>query len=101
MLVLNIDPEKPPDSWGLPGGKMKDGETPETAILRELNQETNQDGKIMKYRVEIPKTGPKGDYIHSFFSVRITSDGKELKNHEDAEAIPKWIPFQDNLLGKS
>lgn len=100
LLVLNTDPEKPLGFWGLPGGKMKEGETPETAVIRELGQETNQDGKITKYKVEIPKTGSKGDYIHHFIFVIIVSRGKELKNYEDPLAIPKWIPLQEVISGK-
>ncbi len=102
LLVFNTDKEKPSNFWGTPGGKMKAGETAETAALRELGQETNQEGRITKYRVEIQKNGPRGEYIHNFFYVKIVSvsDGKELKNNEDPEAIPRWIPFQAIFSGK-
>ena len=100
LLVYNNDPEKPQNSWGLPGGKMKAGETSEAAALRELGQETNQEGRITKYRVEIQKNGPRGEYIHNIFFVKIVSDGKELKNNEDPKAIPRRIPFQVIFSGK-
>lgn len=99
LLVLNTDPEKPLGFWGLPGGKMKNGETPEKAVIRELARETNQGGKAIKYRVEIPKTGSNGDYIHSFIFVRIISE-KELKNYEDPLAVPRWIPLEEIILGR-
>ncbi len=94
LLVFNADPEKPQNCWGLPGGKMKPGETPKATGIRELSQETNQDGQATKHRIEIPKVGPDGPYIHTFMLVRIISEGKELKNNEDPEAIPRLIPFQ-------
>lgn len=100
LLVFNTDQEKPSNSWGLPGGKMKSGETVEAAVLRELGQETNQDGRATKYRVEIPKVGPNGAFIHTFMLVRIISEGKELKNNENPKAIPNWIPFQAIFSGK-
>jgi len=100
LLVLNTDPEKPLGFWGLPGGKMKEGEAVEIGALRELFQETNQEGKILGYRIEIPKAGSRGDYIHNFVAVRIIPDGRELKNYEDPAATPKWIPFQEIIAGR-
>ena len=51
MVLVNTDPEKPSGFGGCPGGKMKTDETPETAVHRELKQETNQEGEIItKYR---------------------------------------------------
>lgn len=100
LLVLNTDPEKPLGFWGLPGGKMKEGETAEEGVLRELGQETNQEGETTKYSVEIPKTGSDGNYIHHFIVVRIISPENELKNHEDPAAIPKWISLEEIILGR-
>ena len=99
LLVFNTDLEKPLGFWGLPGGKMKEEETAEAGAVRELYQETSQEGKTTKYSVEIPKTGSKGDYIHFFIAIRIPEE-KELKNHEDPAAIPKWIPFQEIITGR-
>jgi 8-oxo-dGTP pyrophosphatase MutT (NUDIX family) len=100
LFVLNTDAEKPLGFYGHPGGKMKEGETPEMAVIRELAQETNQEGKVTKYIVAIPKTGSKGDYIHYFILVIITSRGKELKNYEDPLAIPRWIPLEEIITGR-
>ncbi len=99
LLVPNIDPAKPLGFWGLPGGKMKNGETPESAALRELAEETGQEGKIGRC-VEIPKIGSGGDYIHHFVTVKILP-GKELKNCGDPGiGEPKWIPFQEITAGR-
>lgn len=34
--------------WTLPGGGLHFGESPETAVLRELDEETGQDGEIVR-----------------------------------------------------
>ena len=100
LLVPNIDPVKPLGFWGLPGGKTKNGETPESAALRELAEETGQKGIIGKCNAEISKTGSGGDYIHYFINVKI-SPGKKLKNCGDPGiGEPKWIPFQEIVAGQ-
>jgi ADP-ribose pyrophosphatase YjhB (NUDIX family) len=100
LLIWNTaDPEKPLGFWGLPGGKMKEEESPETGAIRELYQETNQEGTVLKFAVEIPKTGPYGDYIHSFIAIKIISE-RELKNYEDPQAIPRWIPLEEIISGR-
>lgn len=37
-----------PGIWGVPCGKLDDGEDPETAVLRELYEETGLTGRIVK-----------------------------------------------------
>ncbi len=100
LLVLNTEPEKPLGFWGLPGGKMKEEEAAGKAVIRELIQETNQEGEIVKHSVEISKTGSKGEYIHHFVAVRIVSFGKELKNYENPKGTPEWIPLQKIITGE-
>jgi ADP-ribose pyrophosphatase YjhB (NUDIX family) len=38
----------PGDVWTLPGGGIRFGESPETAVIRELDEETGQDGEIVR-----------------------------------------------------
>ncbi|QFG26369.1 CoA pyrophosphatase [Actinomadura sp. WMMB 499] len=39
ILIKRADRGRNPGQWGLPGGRMEDGETPERAALRELHEE--------------------------------------------------------------
>jgi ADP-ribose pyrophosphatase YjhB (NUDIX family) len=38
----------PGDVWTLPGGGIQFGESPETAVLRELDEETGQGGEVVR-----------------------------------------------------
>ena len=100
-ILLIFDPKKNLWYGGCPGGKMKEEESVEKAGPRELFQETNQEGKLTKFRVKIPKDGPDGPYIHNFVFTKIIHSGNELKNHEDEKAIPRWVPLEALLLGKA
>lgn len=41
FIILHRHPDKPDsNTWGLPAGKVKDGETGEETILREIKEET-------------------------------------------------------------
>lgn len=100
LLVLNADPEKPQNCWGLPGGKMKNGEDIKDATFRELGQETNQKGQVTQHRIEITKTGSNGDYTHYISFVKIVASAEALMNYENAEALPRWIPFPAIISGK-
>lgn len=100
LLVPNVDPKKPLGFWGLPGGKMRDGEPVVVAVFRELAEETGQEGTVGKHHAEIIKTGSDGDYVHFFVSVKI-SQGKELKNCGDpGVGEPRWVPFPEIIFGK-
>jgi ADP-ribose pyrophosphatase YjhB (NUDIX family) len=49
ILLCRIAPSIiPGDVWTLPGGGIHFGESPETAVLRELDEETGQGGEIVR-----------------------------------------------------
>ena len=58
-LVLFV--EHPTRGWEIPGGHLEDGESPEEAMIRELNEETGLVGEIQRWN----KTYyPKGWVAH-------------------------------------
>jgi ADP-ribose pyrophosphatase YjhB (NUDIX family) len=49
ILLCRMAPSViPGDVWTLPGGGIRFGESPETAVIRELDEETGQDGEIVR-----------------------------------------------------
>jgi ADP-ribose pyrophosphatase YjhB (NUDIX family) len=47
FVVLLRRPEKPDgDTWGLPAGKVEEGESDKSAVLRELHEETGYDANL-------------------------------------------------------
>ena len=74
------------NKWALPGGFVESTETPETACLRELKEETGLKGKIKKLiGVYIQKTRYYGSVLVVGYEVSISKD-KLLLNNELKEA---------------
>jgi len=49
ILLCRMAPSViPGDVWTLPGGGIRFGESPETAVIRELDEETGQGGEIVR-----------------------------------------------------
>ncbi len=74
--------------WECPGGKIVDGETPQGTVLRELKEETNITGEIVK---ELPKIYIKTENAEStcfVFLIKANDKKVELSN-EHSEF--KWI----------
>jgi 8-oxo-dGTP pyrophosphatase MutT (NUDIX family) len=75
LLVLNITrPNGSATYWDLPGGRVKDGETPEQTLVREVLEETGIDDLEIKDHlgmsiggVQLPS--PVGKYVRVIFSV--------------------------------
>jgi len=81
-----------PDMWGLPGGLMDYGETPETAAKREVMEELGVEITVLKKSSEIYNVPPtKGNKFHSvniLFYARI-KNGKPQAKDETQEI--KWF----------
>ncbi len=67
--------------WCLPGGRIEDGETPEKAALRELREECNLAGRIVRKTAE---THYDEDSHHTFW---IEIDDQRPRLGEDPENL--------------
>jgi 8-oxo-dGTP pyrophosphatase MutT (NUDIX family) len=47
LLTLRSGDVREPHTWGLPGGKMEEDETPAEAALREMREEISYDGELL------------------------------------------------------
>jgi 8-oxo-dGTP pyrophosphatase MutT (NUDIX family) len=67
LLALRGPEVNEPGTWGVWGGKMERGETPEEAALREFKEECDYDGPIEMHASYVYKTS--GFTYHNFLGV--------------------------------
>ena len=75
-----------PEKWNFPGGKIEE-ETPRNAVLRELKEETNLTGEILRSGESFTLNTGNGKFEIYPFLIKIDSE-PEL-NHEHTEY--RWI----------
>ncbi len=99
ILILKRSPHKlQGDTWGIPGGKLDEGETPRTAVIREVFEEVgiriNED-KLEEID-EMYIRGPQMDYIFYRFRVRfVTLPVIDLSLDEHVEAA--WLTIEEAI----
>lgn len=87
------------DGWEFPGGKMEPGETPEAALVREIQEELDTTISVDKLLRTVEYDYPKFHLtMHCFFS-SIASGDLVLKEHEAAQWLTAetidsvdWLP---------
>lgn len=95
------------DGWEFPGGKIEDGETPEQALVREINEELNTEIKVDQLIDTVEYDYPNFHLSMDCFWCEIVQGGLELKEHEAAKWLAKdelysveWLPADIELIGK-
>jgi 8-oxo-dGTP pyrophosphatase MutT (NUDIX family) len=86
----------------LPKGHLEPGETAEQAALRELEEETGVQGRILRYLTTIryPITGRSGrptmKVVHHYLMSVLPDSPPPHARSADGE-IPRWLPLPDAM----
>ncbi len=80
------------DWWEFPGGKIEPGETPEEALIREIEEELATEITVDEFITTVEYDYPEFHLIMDCFWCSIANGELELLEHEAA----KWLPL-DNL----
>ena len=80
------------DWWEFPGGKVEPRETPEEALIREIEEELATEITVDKYITTVEYDYPEFYLVMDCFWCSIANGDLELLEHEAA----KWLPL-DNL----
>ena len=93
------------DYWEFPGGKIEPGETPESALHREILEELDTEIAVGEKITTIEYDYPEFHLTMECFLAHITEGSLVLKEHEAARWLKrneldsvKWLPADQTII---
>lgn len=98
LLLFRSKGRRQESTWGVPAGKIEDGETKEGAMLRELFEETGIHAKKeeLKFFKTVYVSYPDYDFIHHMFSFSLNKK-PAVKIREEEHLEERWISLNEAL----
>ena len=92
FLIARKKPGKPLSGyWEFPGGKVEPGETPESALVREIKEELNVDIYNLKEYCSYDYQKEKRVLEFTFFTASGNTENLLLSDHDQVA----WITFEE------
>ena len=95
------------DGWEFPGGKVEEGETPQEALKREIEEELETEIEVGDYLTMIEYDYPKFHLSMKCYWAKIVEGKPVLLEHEAAKWLTKdtidsvdWLPADLTIIGK-
>ena len=95
------------DGWEFPGGKVEEGETPQEALKREIEEELETEIEVGDYLTTIEYDYPKFHLSMRCYWAKIVEGKPVLLEHEAAKWLTKetidsvdWLPADVTIIEK-
>ena len=95
------------DGWEFPGGKMEPGESPEEALVREIQEELSTTISVDKFLCSVEYDYPKFHLTMHCYLCSLQTEALHLNEHEAARWLTKdeldsvdWLPADRVVVEK-